>query len=275
MSLPQGDASDRTPLAAQYGASLLLVAAATVLAFAVEPLISAPNLTLIFVLPVVIAATALGWGPSLVAVGAGVLAFDFFFTEPKYSFVIASPTDAWAAALLLITAAIVSTVAAGGRRRTMEARASADQAQALQALAHVIIEGRPPAEVVEAAASALNGIFRAPAVIFMPRGAALAAVASAGGAAITSAEEDAARSALASRLPAHAGAYPYDQSAFDFWPVTTPSGAICVLGVDFTRSGRDRPAAPERFVEVIGAYLAAALRVSGQTAGADIRPSSS
>ena len=71
----------------------------------------------IFVLPVVIAATALGWGPSLLAVSTSVLAFDFFFTEPFYSFRIASPSDVWAAALLLVIAAIVSTIAAESRRR--------------------------------------------------------------------------------------------------------------------------------------------------------------
>src|SRR5271154_1858389 len=69
----------------QYAVSLLFVAVATGFAFIVERLVGAPNLTLIFVLPVIAAATAFGWGPSLVATVASVLAFDFFFTEPRYS----------------------------------------------------------------------------------------------------------------------------------------------------------------------------------------------
>ena len=257
------------PLVARYGAALLLVALATLLAFVVDHVIAAPNLTLIFVLPVVIAATALGWGPALLAVSTSVLAFDFFFTEPFYSFRIASPSDVWAAALLLVTAAIVSTIAAESRRRAVAAQRAAEQAQALQALAHVVIESRPQSEVVEAAATALSKIFRAPAAVFMQRGSAFAPVATAGGGKVTSAEAEAAKGSLDSRLAVRAETYPYDQSTYDFWPVATPKDRSCVIGVSFGQSGRDRPASPERFVEIVSAYLAAAFRSSGDIPSAN------
>jgi len=268
---PQEDRSElspQLPLAAQYGVSLLFVALATGLAFIVENLISAPNLTLIFVLPVMAAAMFFGWGPSLAAVVAGVLAFDFFFTEPYFSFRIASPSDLWAAALLLVIAAAVSTLAAESRRRTLEARRAAEQAQALQALAHVVIQARPQSEVIEAAAIALNWIFRAPSVIFMNKAGALRPVASAGGAKITSAEHDAAKGVLETHLPALAETYPFDRSRFDFWPVATSKDFSCVIGVDFTQSERGRPAAPARFVDIVGAYLATAFGGSRKPADA-------
>lgn len=263
---PANDAADtgfsdelmRAPLLARYGLSLLFVAIAVVLAVVVEHLIAPPNLSLIFVLPVVAAATLLGWGPSLIAGLAGVLAYDFFFTEPKYSFEIARPADIWATALLLVIAAIVSTLAAEARRRALEARRAADQALALQALAHVVIEARPQADVVQAAAAALNRIFLAPAVIFAEADGAVRPVATAGDPVLTAAEEEAAEGALEMRHPARADAYPYDRSAFDFWPVVSRSGARFVLGVGFGATGDGRPAAPERLVEVVGAYLAAA-----------------
>jgi K+-sensing histidine kinase KdpD len=257
------DDGARMPVAARYALALLFVALATVLAFVVENLIAAPNLSLIYVLPVVIAATAFGWGPSLAATAASVLAFDFFFTEPKYTFVIASPADIWAAGLLLVVAAIVSTLAAETRRRAMEARRSAEQARALQGLAHAVIEERAPREIIDAAAAALNAIFQAPAVVFMDRDGALRPVGSAGRAKLTKAEDEAAQGALATRLPARAGIYPYAESEFDFWPVGATSGGGVVLGVNFAASGRDRPKAPEQFVDVVGAYLAAALGSKG------------
>ena len=108
-----GPAARSLPRLAQYAAPLLFVALATGFALIVEERVGAPNLTLIFVLPVIGAATAFGWGPSLLATLASVLAFDFFFTEPKYSLVIASPADVWAAGLLLVIATIVSALAAG------------------------------------------------------------------------------------------------------------------------------------------------------------------
>ena len=261
-AIPEGGiyrpALGRLPLAAQYTLSLVFVALATVLAFVVENLIAAPNLTLIFVLPVVVCATAFGWGPALLAAVAGVLAFDFFFTQPYYSFRIASPSDLWAAGLLLVIAAIVSSVAAEGRRRAVEARQAAEQAQALQGLAHVVIKGWPEGEILKAAASALNRIFRAPAVIFLERGGRFTEVARAGGATVGEAEEEAARGSLSTQVHTQASTYPYDRSQFDFWPVAS-AGCRCVLGVDFSRAERERPAEPQRFVDVVGGYLAAAL----------------
>jgi len=147
--------------------ALVFVALATGLALLVQHLISAPNVTLIYVLPVIISATLFGWGPSLLAVAVGVIAFDFFFTEPYYSLTMTKPSEIWAAVLLFVIASIVTSVAAQSRRRAMEAREAAERAQALQALAHTVIEGRSQSQILQAAATALHRIFRAPAAILM------------------------------------------------------------------------------------------------------------
>jgi K+-sensing histidine kinase KdpD len=246
------------PVIAHYGLALVLVALATGLAFLVQQLISAPNVALIYVLPVIISATLFGWGPSLLAVAAGVVAFDFFFTEPYYSLTITSPSDIWAAVLLFVIASIVTYVAAQSRRRAMEAREAAEQAQALQALAHTVIEGRPQSQILQAAATALYRIFRAPAAILMQRENRIDAVATAGGAQITEADREAARGALSSHENARGDTYPNVGAYFDFWPISTPAGCNCVLGVDFEHAARERPASPEQIIEVIAAYVAAA-----------------
>src|SRR5512141_3501690 len=80
----------RTSPIVSYLASLTMVGAAGVVAFVVEHIVQASNLSLVFVLPVVIAAAAFGWGPSLTAAVAGVAVFDFFFIEPRFTFVVAS-----------------------------------------------------------------------------------------------------------------------------------------------------------------------------------------
>jgi len=258
---PSGErtqAPARWPVA-QYAAALALVAVATVLAAGVEHLAGAPNLTLIYVLPVIATATWFGWGPSLAATAASVLAFDFFFTAPRYSLEIDSPSDIWAAGLLLVIAAVVSAVAAQSRRRAHGSEQAAEQAGALQALAHVVIHSGSQDEILAAAASALNRIFRAPAAIFVKRGAELRLAACAGGATITTAEEEAARGTLDSGVQSRAETYPFTGSAFDFWPVAARGHGACVVGVSFLAAGRPRPAEAERFIEIVGAYLAIAL----------------
>jgi K+-sensing histidine kinase KdpD len=255
---PQPETPPPFHLIAQYVLALLFVALATALAFGVHHLISAPNLTLIYVLPVIIAATLFGWGPSLLAVLVGVAAFDFFFTEPYYSLRITSPSDIWAAAMLFIIASIVASVAAESRRRAIEAGEAAERAQALQALAHTVIQSRPQPEILQAAATTLHRIFRAPAAILMQREDRIEAVATAGSAQVTEADRDAACSALSSHVNTRGETYPYERTYFDFWPVSTRAGN-CVLGVDFAHAARERPASPEQIIEVVAAYVAAAL----------------
>src|SRR5262245_18256361 len=90
---PRTAAPPSLPLIAQYGLALVFVALATGLAFLVQHLISAPNISLIYVLPANISAALFGWGPSLLAVAVGVIAFDFFFTEPYYSLRMTNPSE--------------------------------------------------------------------------------------------------------------------------------------------------------------------------------------
>jgi K+-sensing histidine kinase KdpD len=245
-----------TPIYAQHALALALVALATVLAVVVEHLIAAPNLTLIYVLPVIVTATSFGLAPALVAAVAGVLAFDFFFTEPRFSFRIASASDLWAVALLLVIALIVSSLAGEARRRALQAHRAAREAAALQRLAKLVIDGRPRSEILAGAAATLHRIFGAPAVVLAERNGTLEPIASAGGASVTASDQEAARGVLAAGLGAHSGTYPYDRSTFDWWPVESANGFRCVVGLDFSHV--ERPAAPQRLIDVVRGYLAAA-----------------
>ena len=84
------------------------------------------------------------------------------------------------------------------------------------------------------------------------------AVATAGSAQITEADREAARGALSSHEHTRGDTYPYVGAYFDFWPISTPAGCNCVLGVDFVHAARERPHSPEQIIEVIAASVAAA-----------------
>ena len=253
------EALEGLPAAARYGLSLLLVVTATVIALGASRVVGPDSLALIFVVPVVVAAAAFGWFPALAAVAASVLAFDFFFTEPRLSLAIDDPSDIWATVLLLLIATVVSAVAAQSRQRALQAARAADNAHALQGLAHAVIGARPESEILEAAAGAIHRVFRAPAVIFLERDGVVRAAASAGSPQVTDDDEAAARWSLASHAPARAESYPNDKSEFDFWPVTSQAGRACVIGVDFARGAAERPASLKDIVEIVAAYLAVAL----------------
>ncbi len=78
-------------------------------------------------------------------------------------------------------------------------------------------------------------------------------------AAISEAESEAAKAALEIRKHVLGETYPNDQSNFDFWPVATPTGRY-VLGVDFKSSASERPSDPERFIDIVGAYVVSKLK---------------
>src|SRR5262249_52159000 len=148
-------------------------------------------------------------------------------------------------------ASIVTFVAEQSRRRAMNAREAAEQARALHALARTVIEGRSQSQILQAAATALPRIFRAPAAILMQRENRFEAVATAGNAQITEADREAAGGALSSNENTRGDTYPHVGAYFDFWPISTPAGCNCVLGVDFMHAARERPQSPEQIIEVI------------------------
>jgi len=254
-----GPRTQRLHPAAAYALSLGMVAAATLAAVLVDEVQTVPNLSLIFVLPVVIAAVSFGWGPALAAAIGGVLAFNFFLIAPRYTLRVAEPSNLWALILLLIAAAIVSAVAAQSRRRAVEAWNAADQATALQALAQGLVAAKGDAGAAEACARALARLFQASAVVLLQGETDLAVAGQAGGGDLTAADREAAGWALAARTPTRGGAYPVEGAAYDFWPIVTPQRQQGVIGVAISLGEAGRPANPERLVEIVSGYLAVAL----------------
>src|SRR5215468_10807554 len=72
-----------------YALAALLVGMASALGKLGHPWLDLPDLVLIYLLVVVIAAARFGRGPSLLATALSVLAFDFFFVPPTFTLLVA------------------------------------------------------------------------------------------------------------------------------------------------------------------------------------------
>lgn len=116
----------------RYLASIEMTAAATVVAVGADSKVTIPNLSLVFVVPVIIAGISLGLGPSLCSAVLGALAFNFFLTEPRYTLVVDDPANIWAIGLLFVVGLIVSGVAFTSHQRAAEAALLRRQAAVLQ-----------------------------------------------------------------------------------------------------------------------------------------------
>ena len=94
------------------GATFALVWLATVSLVVINYFVPFNLVTLIYMLPVVVAATQWGVGPGIVAAIAGAAAADFFFYPPLYTFWIRDPQNVVDLILFLLIALVTSNLAA-------------------------------------------------------------------------------------------------------------------------------------------------------------------
>ncbi|TAX64132.1 DUF4118 domain-containing protein [Rhizobium leguminosarum] len=253
-----------------YLASCAMTALATVVAVGADSGVTIPNLSLVFVVPVIIAGLAFGLGPSLCSAVLGALAYNFFLTEPRYTLVVDDPANIWAIGLLFVVGVIVSGVAYTSRRRASDAALLRRQATVLQGYSRDVVAAGNTKAIVSLTSQALAALFQVPAVVVLVTEGKVVSVEKAGDEKPQEAELEAALSSLAAGTVVRAGIYPDLASRFDFWPVATAADQGAVIGLAFNPG--ERPLAPETLVDIVGSVLALALYHQHFRVSRDARP---
>src|SRR5204862_1515146 len=75
-----------------------------------------PAAILLYLVPIVLAASRWGSGPAITAVIAAILGHDLLFVDPRGTFSVARADDALGLVLLLFTALVTAQLADGARR---------------------------------------------------------------------------------------------------------------------------------------------------------------
>ena len=253
--------------AMRYLASIAMTALATVVAVGADSKVTIPNLSLVFVVPVIIAGVSLGLGPSLCSAILGALAFNFFLTEPRYSLAVDDPANIWAIGLLFVVGLIASGVAFTSHRRAAEAALLRRQATMLQGYSRDVAAADNTKAIVSITSQALAALFQVPVVVMLVTEDRVVFLERVGDLEPQEAELEAARSSLATGTVARSGIYPNLASRFDFWPVKTAEGPNAVIGIAFDPD--ERPSAPDALVDVVVSVLALVLdRQHARTANA-------
>ena len=265
-----GSPPSEAPAVVGYLASFAMTAVATVVAIGVDRGVTIPNLSLVFVVPVIIAGVGFGLGPSLCSALLGALAYNFFLTEPRYSLVVDDPANIWAIGLLFLVGLIVSGVAFTSRRRATDAALRRMQATVLQGYSRDVVAADNTNAIVSITSQALAALFQVPVVVMLFTEGEVVSVNRVGGAEPEEAEFEAARSSLEMGTVARAGIYPALASRFDFWPVVTAVGQCVVIGLAFDPD--ERPSAPDTLVDIVGSVLALALYRQHFRVSRDARP---
>ncbi|MGM0633280.1 MAG: sensor histidine kinase [Pseudomonadota bacterium] len=98
---------------APYGVALLLSAAATLVSLGMDQYLPRTNdLSLVYIVAVVLAAINGGIRPALACAGLGFLALNFFFTEPRGTLMMVRQDDVITVAWFLVVAVVVGRLAA-------------------------------------------------------------------------------------------------------------------------------------------------------------------
>jgi two-component system sensor histidine kinase KdpD len=152
-------------------ASVVAVALVTAAIAVLEPFVPVLSLGVLYVFAVLPVAIAFGRADAVAVAVGSMLAFNFFFLPPLYTFTIADSRNWFALLVFVVTAVVVSELAARSRRRAEESALLAQVATSL--LEH----GTVAAELDEIAAEAARALHAERATIELgekpaPHGAA-------------------------------------------------------------------------------------------------------
>ncbi len=126
------------------------------------------NLVMVFLLGVVITAIRFGRGPGVLASLLSVLAFDFFFIPPYFSFAVSDTQYVLTFAVMLAVAITVSSLAANVRLQARVAVHRERRTTALFALTKELSATRDLSEIMRIGVRHLTATFECQATILLP-----------------------------------------------------------------------------------------------------------
>ncbi len=149
--------------------STLAVGVSTALGYLLSMLTVFPNVSMIFLMAVLLAAIRFGIWPAVYTSALSFLAYNFFFTVPYYTFTVAQPHEVLALAVFLVVAIMTSALA--GRVRE-QAQIAVNRMRAMRRLYEFTrrLSGLATLDAVaEGAASEINASLSRPALVLLDR----------------------------------------------------------------------------------------------------------
>ncbi|MEF3365382.1 sensor histidine kinase KdpD [Methylocystis sp. 9N] len=113
------------------GMAALAVTITVLIGYALDQWLRPPNLSVIFLLPVVLCAAGFGIWSAIIAAVLSFFACDFFFFEPRYEFTISQPQEFLALLVALVVAVITGMLASKMRDYAHYMRLRSQAAQSL------------------------------------------------------------------------------------------------------------------------------------------------
>src|SRR5471032_580149 len=272
---PSGDATEPTgPVGWLSGAPLTIgpyleglftTAVATAIGMAIDARIQLPNISIVFVVPVMLAAARHGLVPSLWVAGLSVLSYNFFFLPPLYEFTIADPANIVALFLFMFVAAAASALGTRSRAQAEAARREARTTAELYAFSRKIAGVIDLDDLLWIVVTHLARLLNAEIAILMPDkspleiGRLVLRAAFPPDSEFSDADLAAARWSWESERPTGKGTDTLPGGRWLFVPIRTSRSAIGVVGVLPVGKAGELSSAERQLLEAVGNQTAVAI----------------
>jgi two-component system sensor histidine kinase KdpD len=247
-----------------YLEGALTTAAATAAGVAINAYIDLPNISLVYVVPVLVAAARHGLVPSLWVSGLSVLSFNFFFLPPLYQFTITDPANVVALFFFMFVAVAASALGTRTRAQAEAARREARTNAELYAFSRKIAGVIDLDDLLWIVVTHLARLMNAEVAILMPEKSAAEAgklvlrAAFPPDSEFTDADLAAARWSWDQERPTGRGTDTLPGGRWLFMPIQTSRSSIAVVGVLSKKEG-EMTSAARQLLEAVGNQTAVAI----------------
>jgi two-component system sensor histidine kinase KdpD len=147
---------------------LVLVVAVTLLGWLIHSFISPVNVAMLYLLAVVVIAFKRGLRPAIFTSVIGVLAFNFFFVSPYFTFRISNTEYLITFIGMIIVGAVISLLVAQARRNADAAQIREKETATLYALSQDLAVATDTGAILAAVSQHIRGIFQWQSAFFLP-----------------------------------------------------------------------------------------------------------
>lgn len=260
----------------RYLWAILLVFAAAAVSAPFQGRISPTNLVMVYLLAVVIAAVYLGRGPSILVSILAVLAFDFGFVPPYYTFVVADTEYILTFIGLFGVGLVISELTARVRDQAEAAQRREAETSTLYALSRDLSIAEGLGEIIRAISDNVSQTFGREVVLFMPDSGgkeSLKIVSKSPGFVLDENEMAVAVWSFQHGQLAGRGTDTLSASTARYIPLKTPRGVVGVLGVKPKDEGSHLTPDQRRLLETFASQAALAIeraQLAGQAQQAQL-----
>jgi two-component system sensor histidine kinase KdpD len=221
-----------------YAIALLWVAGALGVALALRHVLDVSSLPLVFLTAVLVSTIAYGLGPGLVACVTSVLAYNFFFLAPLYTFNIADPENIVTLFFFGVVAVIASNLTARVRSQALFARNRARMTEDLYSFSRKLAGVITLDDLLWATSFHIATMLKVRVMLLLPEGDTIAVRAGYPPEdTLDEADLAAAKWAFEHGRPAGRGADTLPGAKRLFLPLRTGRGTVGIAGLDNDREG--------------------------------------